>query len=114
MPVRRPTEMGARLRELRQAAALKHRELDRLAGITEGHARMIETGVVTNACIHTVTKLARVFGASLDWFVAGNGRAPSARTLRSAVKSARDEYVARRTGARRTGARRSGARRTGA
>lgn len=76
------------------AGSLGNRELDRLAGLAEGHTWAIETGARTNAEARTVAAIAGVLGVSLDWLVAGHGRAPSARTVRAAVAVARKRATA--------------------
>ena len=68
---------------------LSTRELDRLAGITEGHTSLIETGARPNIEARTAASLARVLGVSLDWLVTGAGKEPSERAVRSAVAAAR-------------------------
>ena len=63
------------------------REVARLAGLTEGHVNQIER---RNPRIEadTLASIARVFGVSLDWLYAGEGRAPSDRALAAAVAAA--------------------------
>jgi transcriptional regulator with XRE-family HTH domain len=89
MQKRVPTAVGVRLQETRELAGLAARELDRLVDTTEGHASLIESGVVRNVTLETASKLAGVLGVSLDWLVRGTGRAPSARSVRQAVELAR-------------------------
>ncbi len=88
-PKRVPSPIGQRIEMLRGLGELPARELDRLAETTEGHASLIESGVVKNVSAETVAKLAHVLGASLDWLIAGEGKAPSERTVRSSVEAAR-------------------------
>ena len=77
--------LADRLRRARKHAGIPARELDRVAGLAEGHTSLIESGARGNVAIHTAMKLATALGVSLDWLIAGRGGAPSARTVRSAV-----------------------------
>ncbi len=53
MQARIPSPVGVRLQEARKLADLTARELDRLARTTEGHASLIESGVVQNVTLDT-------------------------------------------------------------
>jgi transcriptional regulator with XRE-family HTH domain len=85
--------MSSLSERLRTARLLAHdlgtRELDRLAGLTEGHTSAIETGTRPNVEVRTATALASVLGVSLDWLANGEGRAPGERSVREAVNAAR-------------------------
>lgn len=87
--------LSERLRELRERAGLAARPLDRLAGLGEGHVNMIERGERPNIEAETARALARVFGCSLDWLIAGMGRPPTDAALRRAVARAQREFDAR-------------------
>jgi DNA-binding Xre family transcriptional regulator len=75
------------------AGDLGTRELDRLAGLTAGHTSAIETGNRPNVEARTAAGLCRVLGVSIDWLVLGDGRAPTERTVRAAVHSARVSHA---------------------
>lgn len=77
--------VGPILRAAREAAGLKARELDRLAGITEGHTSFIENGKITNPSTDTARALADVLGLSLDYLLGGVGQQPAENDLRAAV-----------------------------
>ena len=81
-------EIGGRLHDLRARAGMSARELDRLAGLTQGHVSHIEStkGSVTST---TLVAIAAVFGASLDWLVLGDGAPPGDDELATAVEGAR-------------------------
>lgn len=64
--------MGQRLREAREAIGISARELDRRAGLTEGHTSLLEGG--RNMEVGTAAKLAIALGVSLDWLVFGDSR----------------------------------------
>lgn len=81
------------------ASKLGCRELDRLAGLAEGHVSMIETGRRPNLEMSTATALVRVLGVSLDWLVSGVGPTPSARSVRMSVEAARSRYAPKTKGA---------------
>lgn len=86
---RKPSNFGRRLLKLRREAELSARELDRLAGLTPGHTRMIELGQVRSATTETASRIARVLGTSIDWLEAGIGCAPSRERLDGCIAEAR-------------------------
>lgn len=86
-------DFSARLRKARGLVDLSARELDRLAGLAEGHTSLIENGTRAAVEAKTAQALARVLGISLDWLIAGLGKMPSERTVRSAVDAARVAYA---------------------
>ena len=90
MQDRVPSAVGARLRETRKLIDITARELDRLACTTEGHASLIESGVVQNITLETAGKLASVLGVSLDWLLSGRGTPPSAASVQMSVDAARN------------------------
>ncbi len=98
MQKRAPSPVGLRLQEARGLVDLAARELDRLAGTTEGHASLIESGVVQNVTLETAGKLAGVLGVSLDWLVGGLGKSPTARSVKTAVDNARAMFSANESG----------------
>jgi len=69
-------------------AGISARELDRLAGKTEGHAAAVETKLHERAQLGTIADYAEVFGVSLDWLVAGEGHVPTEAEVRAAVSFA--------------------------
>ena len=78
-----------RLALLCERADTSHRDLDRLAGLSEGHITMMlrrQSGRIENA---TAVALSETLGASLDWLLAGKGKPPSERDVRAAVERAR-------------------------
>jgi transcriptional regulator with XRE-family HTH domain len=82
--------VGGRIKQARCLAKIAARELDRLAGITEGHTSLIESGHVADATSQTLVKIARVLGVSLDWLVSGFGDGPTTDTVIAAVAVARN------------------------
>lgn len=89
-----PQTLSDRLREARSFSSLSARELDRLAGIGQGHSALIESGQRPNVEAKTATALARVLGVSLDWLLMGRGRPPSDAAIRAAVAEARKRSAA--------------------
>ena len=85
----REDTLSVRLRQVRGLVGLSARELDRLAGLAEGHCSLIENGTRPHVEVRTAQSLARVLGVSLDWLIDGSGRTPSERAVRAAVESAR-------------------------
>lgn len=65
------------------------RELDRLAGISEGMASQIIGGSASNPTVSTLRGLAGVLGCSVGWLSDGEGDAPSKREVSEAVAIAR-------------------------
>lgn len=83
---------GARVRYLRELAqpALSQRALDALADLHPGHVWQIEQGERDNTTAKTAVGIARVFGVSLDWLIAGAGPDPDVSTVIAAASAARD------------------------
>jgi ribosome-binding protein aMBF1 (putative translation factor) len=79
---------AARLRELREEAGVSARRLSDLAGLAPSHVALIESEVRPNVEMATVTKLATVLGASLDWLVRGEGERPERAAVAAAVATA--------------------------
>lgn len=77
---------------------LSARELDRLAGLREGHTALIEAGTRPNVEAKTAARLAGVLGLDLNWFLTGVGREPSKRAVGVAVEASRASYAGGRTG----------------
>lgn len=75
---------------------LTWRELDRLAGLGEGHAAQIANGTKRNPWLSTVRKIAEVFGVPTAYLYEGQGEPPSPEELRATLKRARALDKARR------------------
>ena len=80
---------SARLSRLRRVAGLSQRELDRLAGITEGHSNALERDPRHGVTAAIVTRLAAVFGVTIDWLYCGKGPTPSDSDIMRAVQRTR-------------------------
>lgn len=91
MTERTPSVVGTRIRQAREMAGISARELDRLAGLSENHTSLLES-VVRDVRTETAAAIARTLGVSLDWLVLGEGKAPTERTVRAAVETARQLY----------------------
>lgn len=81
--------LAKRLEHARTLGRLSARELDRLAGLGEGHVSMIETGRRPSIEAKTASALAEVLGVSLDWLIAGVGAEPRPRRVVASVEAAR-------------------------
>lgn len=84
--------VGHRLRAARELVGLKElsaRELDRLAGLHQGHVWAIETGHRPSIESDTAIALARVLGVTLDWLLTGQGDEPIADDVIASVERAR-------------------------
>jgi transcriptional regulator with XRE-family HTH domain len=78
-----------RLRTLRTMAGLEPSEVGRLAGLVgRSHVDQIESGRTLHPRADTLTKLAELFGVSLDWLVRGHGPMPSRLCVLIAVEKA--------------------------
>lgn len=71
--------VASRIRTARDKQGLGARELDRLAGLKQGHTTIIESrdGDIET---ETAAKIAKALGVSLEWLVTGVGDGPSAHT----------------------------------
>lgn len=83
-----PAGISERLREARIIAGLDAKRLDKLAGITPGHVRLIENGIREHPAATTLSRIAAVLGLSLDWLIDGRGKRPSDRAIRAAAEGA--------------------------
>lgn len=68
-------DIADRLKLARSRLGISARELDRRAGLTQGHTSLIETGERSIEAA-TAAKLATALGVSLDWLVMGRGVGP--------------------------------------
>lgn len=89
-----PSTFTARVTFLREKAGVSARELDRLAGLAEGHVSMLELRERrgeggSRPHSRTAIRLATVLGASLEFLLLGEGAAPSTATMKAAVAAAR-------------------------
>jgi transcriptional regulator with XRE-family HTH domain len=87
----RDGDIGSRLRKLREMAKpeLPARELDRLAGKTQGHASWIESHPEASVLTETIEAYAKVFDVDPAWLAWGAGREPGRAAVSSAVDRAR-------------------------
>jgi transcriptional regulator with XRE-family HTH domain len=70
------------------------RELDRLTGLGEGHASMLEKRRRSDRIeARTIDRIARVFGCSMEWLFRGEGKAPTAKDVARPVLRARSELA---------------------
>lgn len=90
-PLETPWE---RLRWARQIAGISARELDRLAGLAEGHSSLLEAGKKKDMETRTATRIAEVLGLSLDWFVRGKGPLPTSSEIAAAYQAKLSEAAA--------------------
>lgn len=78
--------VGQRVRELRERAGLSRRRLDKLSGFSSGFVQQVEKGKGLGS--DSAKEIARVFGATLDWLIAGEGDPPTQRQIDRAVAEA--------------------------
>lgn len=88
-----------RLRWARLAANISARELDRLAGLAEGHTALLEAGKKNDIEMRTAKKLKSALGVTLDWLVIGEGDPPTTEHILSSVKAAQAAAAASAAGA---------------
>lgn len=74
-----------RLKELRVAAGLSCRELDRIAGTTIGYCWLLEHGGRRQTNGDILRKYASALGCTVDWMLTGAGKRPSDKSIRAAV-----------------------------
>jgi transcriptional regulator with XRE-family HTH domain len=67
-----------RLALARSVAGLSSHDLDRLAGLAEGHTSLLENGKRKPAG-ETAAKLAKALGCSTDWLLCNIGNGPVSR-----------------------------------
>lgn len=74
---------GQRLEGLRKAMGLSAREVDRLAGLTSGHTRVLEQQAECRAQVNTLESIARALSVEPAWLVFGTGDGPDFEALRA-------------------------------
>lgn len=84
--------IGERLAALRAIADVGRRELRDLAELSRAYPGQIETGCKWNIGADVATRIAVVFGVSLDWFVNGTTSPPDHAIVRQAVERARARF----------------------
>lgn len=80
--------LGERVAWARKTVALSQGDLEELAGVGQAGVHHIERGRIPNAT--TLASIATVLGASLEWLLAGKGKAPSPQQIAVAVVTARE------------------------
>lgn len=81
--------IGSRLKAARELGGISARELDRLAGLSEGYSAMIESGARPDPGSNVSRQLAATLGLSLDWLISGIGPSPTAKTAVAAIAKCR-------------------------
>jgi transcriptional regulator with XRE-family HTH domain len=79
------------------AEDLSARELDRIAGLHQGHTWAIESGERDNIERDTARKLAAALGVTVGWLLENEGARPTSNEVCAAVRRARasaDEHKA--------------------
>jgi len=90
---RAPSELGQRLKLVRESAGIDDEALSAAAGLSRTHVHSIEVGWILNPRTETVLVLAQVLGAPLDYLVAGRGRPPTPGRVKAAFKRATQQQA---------------------
>lgn len=85
---KQPTDLGRRARELRELSGRSSRSLSELAGFSHSVLGQLERGEIEELKTEGVSKLAAVFGVSIDFLVRGLGEPPDRARVRAAVEAA--------------------------
>jgi transcriptional regulator with XRE-family HTH domain len=86
---------GGRVDSLRELVPdMSLREVDRLAGLTEGMTQQYVSGSKVEPRKSTSTALAAVFGCTWIWLFSGEGKAPRREDVIRAVEAARAVHAA--------------------
>jgi transcriptional regulator with XRE-family HTH domain len=88
--------MGRRVREAREMVeGLSARELSDLAGLTDSHVGLVESGRIAELKLGTIDAIATALGVSTTWLATGDGAGPKPSRVRAAVLAARAARDAR-------------------
>lgn len=89
-PVRpnRPTQMGARLKTIRQAAGISANALSLAAGASHTVVTQIEAGAIVDPRARLLGAIAKALGCDIEYLLYGQGRPPSTRAVQAAFISA--------------------------
>lgn len=83
-------DLPERVAVLRKQGGVSASELSSLAGLSPAHVALIERGSRPNITVTTAMAIARVFGVSVEYLVAGEGPAPSPDDVVAAIARARE------------------------
>ena len=72
-------------------AGLPARRLAELCGLANSYIAMLESGERQHPGSNATSQLARVLGCSLEWLIDGNGKEPSERVVKAAVRRAQPD-----------------------
>lgn len=86
------TPLAARVAMARAKTGLNQREASKAAGLAPGHVGTIERGETATMNSETAQGLAKVFGVSWQWLMAGDGDAPAPASAASVVTSEAERY----------------------
>lgn len=79
---RAPSELGLRIKSLRESAGIEAEDLSLAAGLSRTHVHSIEVGWILNPRFETVALLAHLLGVPLEHLAEGKGRAPSGAAIK--------------------------------
>lgn len=85
--------LAQRARLLREYAGIGQREADRLAGTHRGFTGEIERGGRVNPRAGGVSKLARLYGVTVEFLISGDGETPSKDNVAAKVAALRTTEV---------------------
>lgn len=77
--------LGERLRWAREASGLSQRALSARAQLSPRHVGLIELDTYKTIEGTTASKIAGVFGVSLDWLLSGAGEVPTAEAIKESA-----------------------------
>ena len=84
----KPTQVGVRLKAIRQAAGISANALSLAAGASHTVVTQIETGAIVDPRARVLGAIAKALGCSIEYLLDGQGRPPSTRAVQAAFISA--------------------------
>ena len=89
-----PSELGQRLKQVRESAGIDDEVLSVVAGLSRTHVHSIEVGWIKSPKYETALALSQALGA-LDYVLAGTGSAPDPQEVQKAFRRAKRARRAR-------------------
>ena len=88
--------MATRIRDVREMVGLAATELSTLAGLSHGALPHFERGDVSEMKFSSISSIATVLGARVEFLMTGEGEAPTKASALAAVEEARRREAIRK------------------
>lgn len=80
----KPTDLGRRVRAVREAAGIARLPLSRVAGFSDSVVFQLEGGLISNPSAELVWAIASALGTNVEYLLRGEGQPPRAQDSQAA------------------------------